>query len=115
MATDGRQHLHYYGYPNNNRPVLPLNSRVIKFRRCLLAGRITPPGVKFKGRHLGKVEVRGGERSHIAQTARLRETLRRLAVIDEGFVEDQARIGLRLPAPSALASKPWGCYESERQ
>jgi carbonic anhydrase len=24
---------YYYGYPNNNRPVLPLNGRVIKFRR----------------------------------------------------------------------------------
>jgi carbonic anhydrase len=24
---------YYYGYPNNNRPVLPLNGRVIKLRR----------------------------------------------------------------------------------
>jgi len=35
-----------------------------------------------------------GERRHMAQTARFQDTLRRLAMIEEGFVEDQARLGL---------------------
>jgi len=30
----------------------------------------------------------------MAQTARFQDTLRRLAMIEEGFVEDQARLGL---------------------
>jgi hypothetical protein len=36
------------------------------------------------------------------QTARFQETLRRLAIIDEGFVEDQARLGLDPVSASAL-------------
>ena len=34
----------------------------------------------------------------MGQTARFQEILRRLAIIDEGFVEDQAGLGLGLPA-----------------
>ena len=36
---------------------------------------------------------------------RFQETLRRLAMIDEGFVEDQARLGLGLVSTSALDPK----------
>ena len=38
-------------------------------------------------------------------TVRFQETLRRLAMIDEGFVEDQARLGLGPAAASALDPK----------
>jgi alkylhydroperoxidase/carboxymuconolactone decarboxylase family protein YurZ len=41
----------------------------------------------------------------MAQTGRFRDTLRRLAIIDEGFVEDQARLGLDLAAASSLEPK----------
>ncbi|HXZ78184.1 MAG TPA: carboxymuconolactone decarboxylase family protein [Streptosporangiaceae bacterium] len=41
----------------------------------------------------------------MGQTARFQETLRRLTMIDEGFVEDEARIGLGLALPSALDPK----------
>ena len=41
----------------------------------------------------------------MGQTVRFQETLRRLAMIDEGFVEDQARLGLGLAAASALDPK----------
>jgi len=41
----------------------------------------------------------------MGQTARFRETLRRLAMIDEGFVEDEARLGLGLAGTSALDFK----------
>jgi 4-carboxymuconolactone decarboxylase len=44
-------------------------------------------------------------RRHIGQTVRFQETLRRLAMIDEGFVEDQAGLGLGLAAASALDPK----------
>ena len=37
--------------------------------------------------------VFGGERRPMGQTVRFQETLRRLAMIDEGFVEDQAGLG----------------------
>jgi 4-carboxymuconolactone decarboxylase len=47
----------------------------------------------------------GGERRHVGQTVRFQETLRRLAMIDEGFVEDQAGLGLGLSAASALDPK----------
>jgi 4-carboxymuconolactone decarboxylase len=43
------------------------------------------------------------ERRCMSQTVRFQETLRRLAMIDEGFVEDEARLGLD-PA-SALEPK----------
>jgi hypothetical protein len=50
---------------------------------------------------------------------RFQETLRRLAMIDEGFVEDEARLGLGPAAASALDPRtaallqwgrrwPWG-------
>jgi 4-carboxymuconolactone decarboxylase len=39
------------------------------------------------------------------QTVRFQETLRRLAMIDEGFVEDEAGLGLGLGGTSALDPK----------
>lgn len=33
---------------------------------------------------------------HMAQTVRFQEILRRLAIVDEGFVDDQAGLGLGL-------------------
>ena len=41
----------------------------------------------------------------MVQTAGFRETLRKLAMIDEGFVEDQAGLGLHLARTSALDPK----------
>jgi hypothetical protein len=41
----------------------------------------------------------------MGQTARFQETLRRLAMIDERFVEDEARLGLGLAGTSALDPK----------
>jgi 4-carboxymuconolactone decarboxylase len=41
----------------------------------------------------------------MGQTVRFQETLRRLAMIDEGFVEDQAGLGLGLVKVSALDPK----------
>jgi len=41
----------------------------------------------------------------MSQTARFQETLRRLAMIDEGFVEDEASLGLGLAGISALDHK----------
>jgi 4-carboxymuconolactone decarboxylase len=41
----------------------------------------------------------------MGQTARFPETLRRLAMIDEGFVEDEAGLGLGLVKTSALDPK----------
>ncbi|HET9081508.1 MAG TPA: carboxymuconolactone decarboxylase family protein [Trebonia sp.] len=41
----------------------------------------------------------------MGQTARFRETLRRLAMIDEAFVEDEARLGLGQVAPCTLDPK----------
>jgi alkylhydroperoxidase/carboxymuconolactone decarboxylase family protein YurZ len=38
----------------------------------------------------------------MSQTPRLQETLRRLAMIDEGFVEHEAGLGLTWPGGSAL-------------
>ena len=48
--------------------------------------------------------VSGGRRC-MGQTVRFQETLRRLAMIDEGFVEDQAGLGLGLAGTSALDPK----------
>jgi len=45
------------------------------------------------------------ERRCMGQTVRFQETLRRLAMIDEGFVEDQAGLGLGLARLSALDPK----------
>ena len=41
----------------------------------------------------------------MSQTARYQETLRRLAMIDEGFVEDEAGLGLGLARTSTLDPK----------
>ena len=41
----------------------------------------------------------------MSQTVRFQETLRRLAMIDEGFVEDQAGLGLGLAGTPALHPK----------
>jgi alkylhydroperoxidase/carboxymuconolactone decarboxylase family protein YurZ len=41
----------------------------------------------------------------MAQIVRFQETLRRLAIIDERFVEDEARLGLDPPTASALDIK----------
>ena len=41
----------------------------------------------------------------MGQAVRFQETLRRLAIIDEGFVEDQAGLGLGLGMTSALDPK----------
>ena len=49
--------------------------------------------------------VLDSERRHMSQTVRFQETLRRLTMIDEGFVEDQAGLGLGLPASRCLDPK----------
>jgi 4-carboxymuconolactone decarboxylase len=41
----------------------------------------------------------------MSQAARFHETLRRLAMIDESFIEDQARLGLGPARTSALDAK----------
>ena len=41
----------------------------------------------------------------MTRTVRFQETLRRLAMIDEGFVADQAGLGLDLAGPPALHPK----------
>jgi 4-carboxymuconolactone decarboxylase len=41
----------------------------------------------------------------MSQTVRFQETLRRLAMIDEGFVEDQAGLGMSLAGTPALTPK----------
>ena len=46
-----------------------------------------------------------GERRPMSQTVRFQETLRRLAMIDEGFVEDEVGLGLGPAAASALDPK----------
>ena len=47
----------------------------------------------------------GGGRRRMGQRGRFQETLRRLAMIDEGFIEDEARLGLGLAGTSALDPK----------
>ena len=47
----------------------------------------------------------GGERRRVGKMVNFQETLRRLAMIDEGFVEDQAGLGLGPAAASALDPK----------
>ena len=46
-----------------------------------------------------------GEGEYTGQTVRFQETLRRLAMIDEGFVEDEAGLGLGPAGTSALDPK----------
>ena len=41
----------------------------------------------------------------MGQTVRFQETLRRLAIIDEGFVKDEAGLGIDLAGASALDPK----------
>jgi hypothetical protein len=41
----------------------------------------------------------------MSQTVRFQEILRRLAIIDEGFVEDQAGLGLGMPASGHHAGR----------
>ena len=41
----------------------------------------------------------------MGQAIRFQEILRRLAIVDEGFVEDQAGLGLSLPASRLLDAK----------
>ena len=47
----------------------------------------------------------GSERRHMGQTERFQEILRRLAIFDEGFVEDEARLGLDPAGTSTLDPK----------
>ena len=49
--------------------------------------------------------VLDGERRSMSHTARFQETLRRLAMIDEGFVEDEAGLGLGQAATWTLDPK----------
>ena len=49
--------------------------------------------------------VFSGERRPTGQTVKFQETLRRLAIIDEGFVEDRAGLGLGTAAASTLDPK----------
>ena len=48
---------------------------------------------------------RGGGRRRTGQKPRFKEHLRRLAMIDEGFVEDRAGFGLGLTGTPALDPK----------
>jgi 4-carboxymuconolactone decarboxylase len=41
----------------------------------------------------------------MGQTARFQETLRRLAMVDEGFIEDEARLGFDTAGPLTLDPK----------
>ena len=47
----------------------------------------------------------------MSQTARYQETLRRLAMIDEGFVEDEAGLGLALARTPTLDPKIAGLVQ----
>ena len=49
--------------------------------------------------------VLDGERRSMKQAARFQETLRKLAMIDEGFVKDEAGLALGSAATSALDPK----------
>ena len=49
--------------------------------------------------------VFGGGRRDVGRTVRFQETLRRPAMIDEGFVEDQAGLGLGIAAAFTLDPK----------
>ena len=49
--------------------------------------------------------VLNGERRTMSRTARFQETLRRLAMIDEGFIRDEAGLALGSAATSALDPK----------
>jgi hypothetical protein len=53
----------------------------------------------------GAMVASTGERRAMSQTAKFEETLRRLAMIDEGFVEDEAGLGIDPATTSALDPK----------
>jgi alkylhydroperoxidase/carboxymuconolactone decarboxylase family protein YurZ len=53
----------------------------------------------------GAMVASTGERRAMSQTAKFEETLRRLAMIDEGFVEDEAGLGIDPAAISVLDPK----------
>jgi hypothetical protein len=53
--------------------------------------------------------VLDSEWRHMGERVRSRETLRKLAMIDEGFVEDQAGLGLGPARTSALNPRPRRC------
>jgi hypothetical protein len=53
--------------------------------------------------------VAGKELMNMVQTTGFQETLRKLAIIDEGFVEDQAGLGLYLFRTSAFDPRPRRC------
>ena len=54
--------------------------------------------------------VLNGERRCMGQTARFQEILRRLAMIDEVFVEDDAALGLGQVASAPWIPRLWRCY-----
>ena len=68
-----------------------LTTRSFRLIRAMDAG--PGPGAMVSGR---RAETGGDD---LGQTVRFQEILRRLAIIDEGFVEDQAGLGLGLPGP----------------
>ena len=43
------------------------------------------------------IGIPGGEEHSMGQIVRFQEILRRLAIIDEGFVQDEAGLGFGLP------------------
>jgi 4-carboxymuconolactone decarboxylase len=59
-------------------------------------------GVRLEARWNSGTAASGGRMS---QTVRYQETLRRLAMIDESFVEDHARLGMGLAGTPALHPK----------
>ena len=59
--------------------------------------------MKSAGAWAAMVPVASGD--HMAQTVKFQEILRRLAIIDEGFVEDQAGLGLGLRGDWVLDPK----------
>ena len=53
----------------------------------------------------GPMVAIAAERSYMSETARYRETLRRLAIVDEAFVGNQAALGLGPAGTLALDAK----------
>ena len=51
------------------------------------------------------LEAMTAEWSHMSETARFQETLRKLAMIDETFIRDQTGLGLSPPGTLALDGK----------
>jgi len=68
---------------------------------------LTIPNHPIRGRNSPRHEVKwcSAANGDMGQTVRFQEMLRRLATIDEGFVEDQAGLGLGLVGISALDPK----------